>query len=249
MLGPLLCGRTVARAASLLPRLRDHFAEFLDSASPVGLGILSPSTCVGLRYGRHAGNRGFSWRPHHGLPYLGFGPRHAISPWGTGFPPPGPLRLPPGFRPGAPPPRPRPPISAACRRRSLHLLSVGYGPRPRLRPRLSRGRQALPRKPWIFGRKDSHLPLATHSGILPPVRSTCPSGHASPHTGRSPTGGRACAPPAASAACLSPGHFRRGTSRPVSYYALFQCVAASGPTSWLSLRSHILSHLTRTSGP
>ena len=53
----------------------------------------------------------------------------------------------------------------------------------------------------------------------------------------------------ASAACFSPGHFRRRTSRPVSYYALFECVAASEPTSWLSLKSHILSHLTRTLGP
>ena len=55
--------------------------------------------------------------------------------------------------------------------------------------------------------------------------------------------------PAASAACFSPGHFRRGTSRPVSCYALFECMAASEPTSWLSLKSHILSHLTRTWGP
>ena len=53
----------------------------------------------------------------------------------------------------------------------------------------------------------------------------------------------------ASAACFSPGHFRRRTSRPVSYYALFECVAASEPTSWLSWKSHILFHLTRTSGP
>ena len=45
------------------------------------------------------------------------------------------------------------------------------------------------------------------------------------------------------------GHFRRRTSRPVSYYALFKCVAASEPTSWLSLKSHILFHLTRTLGP
>ena len=34
----------------------------------------------------------------------------------------------------------------------------------------------------------------------------------------------------ASAACFSPGHFRRRTSRLVSYYALFECVAASEPT-------------------
>ena len=35
----------------------------------------------------------------------------------------------------------------------------------------------------------------------------------------------------ASVACFSPGHFRRRTSRLVSYYALFECVAASEPTS------------------
>ena len=35
----------------------------------------------------------------------------------------------------------------------------------------------------------------------------------------------------ASAVCFSPGHFRRRTSRLVSYYALFECMAASKPTS------------------
>ena len=54
---------------------------------------------------------------------------------------------------------------------------------------------------------------------------------------------------AASVWCFSPGHFRRRTSRPVSYYALFECMAASEPTSWLSSKSHILFHLTRTLGP
>ena len=48
---------------------------------------------------------------------------------------------------------------------------------------------------------------------------------------------------------FSPGHFRRRTSRPVSYYALFEWMAASEPTSWLSSKSHILFHLTRTWGP
>ena len=50
--------------------------------------------------------------------------------------------------------------------RNLHLLSIGYGFRPRLRPRLSQGRSALPWNPWIFGLKDSHFHLATRSGIL-----------------------------------------------------------------------------------
>ena len=35
----------------------------------------------------------------------------------------------------------------------------------------------------------------------------------------------------ASVLCFSPGHFRRRTSRLVSYYALFECMAASEPTS------------------
>ena len=37
--------------APLIPKLRGHFAEFLNNPSPVGLRILSSSTCVGLRYG------------------------------------------------------------------------------------------------------------------------------------------------------------------------------------------------------
>ena len=63
--------------------------------------------------------------------------------------------------------------------RNLNLLSIDYGFRPRLRSRLTRSRSALLRKPWIFGRKDSHLPLATHSSILSSCHSTAPSGTAS----------------------------------------------------------------------
>ena len=55
--------------------------------------------------------------------------------------------------------------------------------------------------------------------------------------------------PLVSVVRFSPGHFRRRTSRPVSYYALFEWMAASEPTSWLSSKSHILFHLTHTLGP
>ena len=58
--------------------------------------------------------------------------------------------------------------------RNLNLLSIDYAFLPRLRPRLTQGRSALPWNPWIFGRKDSHLPLATHSGILSSYPSTAP---------------------------------------------------------------------------
>ena len=47
----------------------------------------------------------------------------------------------------------------------------------------------------------------------------------------------------------SPDHFRRRTTRLVSYYALFKGMAASKPTSQLSLQSHILSHSACTPGP
>ena len=69
--------------------------------------------------------------------------------------------------------------SVYMRYRNLCLLSIGYGFRPRLRSRLTQSRSALLWKPWIFGREDSHLSLATHSGILSSYPSTAPSGTAS----------------------------------------------------------------------
>ena len=113
--------------------------------------------------------------------------------------------------------------------RNLNLLSIDYAFLPRLRPRLTQGRSALPWKPWIFGRKDSHLSLATHSGILSSIHSTAPSGTASLRIQCSST--NVFRHSSASVSCFSPGHFRRRTSRLVSYYALFECMAASEPTS------------------
>ena len=68
MLEPILCGQV--SLAPLLPKLRGHFAEFLNNASPAGLRILSSSTCVGLRYGYRINYSGFSWQPAHLLRYL-----------------------------------------------------------------------------------------------------------------------------------------------------------------------------------
>src|SRR5204863_3076022 len=55
-----LCGhQTLARngasspMAPLLPKLRGHFAEFLNHSSPDRLSILYLTTCVGLGYGPH----------------------------------------------------------------------------------------------------------------------------------------------------------------------------------------------------
>ena len=52
--------------AHLIPKLRCQFAEFLRLGSLKRLGILSPPTCVGLRYGPiFCSTRGFSWK--HGI--------------------------------------------------------------------------------------------------------------------------------------------------------------------------------------
>ena len=89
----------------------------------------------------------------------------------------------PAAAPGFPLPAlvisPRPHSSVYTGYRNLNLLSIDYASQPRLRPRLTQGRSALPWKPWIFGRKDSHLTLATHSGILSSYPSTAPFGTAS----------------------------------------------------------------------
>jgi hypothetical protein len=48
--------------ALLIPKLRSHFAEFLNESSLKRLGILTLPTCVGLQYSHHNNSlRGFSW--------------------------------------------------------------------------------------------------------------------------------------------------------------------------------------------
>ena len=71
--------------------------------------------------------------------------------------------------------------------RNINLFSIAYAFRPRLRSRLTQGGRAFPWKPWSFGGQDSHLPFATHTGILTSKRSSSP--HVLPSTPleRSPT--------------------------------------------------------------
>ena len=56
-------GRTTLRAP-LLPKLRGHFAEFLDHESLERLGILYLTTCVGFGYGRTTASRRRFSRQH-----------------------------------------------------------------------------------------------------------------------------------------------------------------------------------------
>ena len=68
--GPILCGlrRLPSQGGSpaeapLLPKLRGHFAEFLNHGSLERLRFLTSPTCGGLRYGqREYSRRGFSWQ-------------------------------------------------------------------------------------------------------------------------------------------------------------------------------------------
>ena len=176
MLEPILCGPL--SWAPLLPKLRGHFAEFLNNTSSAGLRILSSSTCVGLRYGHIQNNSGFSRHKAHILRYFYFATLHIFGLYG-GFA----NRTPPMLAPVFPflaytfLMRPHSSVYMWCR--NLNLLSIDYVFRPRLRPRLTQSRSALLWKPWIFGREDSHLSLATHSGILSSYSSTAPSGTAS----------------------------------------------------------------------
>ena len=71
--GPFHCGPLRLESAkdshpteaSLLPKLRDHFAEFLNEGSSDRLGILYLPTCVGFGTGTPVLPRRFSWR--HGF--------------------------------------------------------------------------------------------------------------------------------------------------------------------------------------
>ncbi len=69
-----------ATRAPLLPKLRGHFAEFLNEGSLARLRILSSPTCVGLRYGHPDLARGFSWQS-------------GVSDFGTTLPSPSHLRV------------------------------------------------------------------------------------------------------------------------------------------------------------
>jgi hypothetical protein len=87
----------------------------------------------------------------------------------------------------------------------------------------------------------------THSGIFTPHRSSTPPGIPSLPWGRSPTASTKDESSALTRGFgdgLSPDHFRRKSTRLVSYYALFKGMAASKPTSQLSEQIHILSFST-----
>src|SRR5215207_5302388 len=137
---------------------------------------------------------------------------------------------------------------------NINPLSIDYACRPRLRSRLTLGGLAWPRNPWSSGGGVSHSPFATHACILTRVASTAGSlrrfhrhttlPYPSTHLAGARKGPRRVRMNAtASAVCLSPATLSARNHLTSELLRTLSRVAASKPTSWLSLRSHILFHL------
>src|SRR4051794_39188032 len=140
---------------------------------------------------------------------------------------------------------------------NINPLSIDYACRPRLRSRLTQGGLAWPWNPWSFGGRVSHPSFATHACILTRVASTAGfprdfTRHTTlpyPSTRLNPCGLSYCVNATASAVCLSPATLSARNHLTSELLRTLSRVAASKPTSWLSVQLHILSHLAYAWGP
>ena len=141
---------------------------------------------------------------------------------------------------------------------NINPLSIDYACRPRLRSRLTLGGLACPRNPWSFGGQGSHLPiryscLHSHSHTLhdsfprplPRVQDAPLPTHTTAHRPEERCG-CTCVSDTASAVRLSPATLSAQDHLTSELLRTLSRVAASKPTSWLSGRPHILSHLAHT---
>jgi hypothetical protein len=147
---PFCSGREVHHIprAHLLPKLRCHFAEFLKQGSLKRLGILSPPTCVGLRYGHHSDWLYRSFSRKHGITeFVGASAllitSRSLEPSFVAL---GLLTAPPTglnrkIRQSGSATLLRPSCrNHPCWCRNINLLPIAYAFRPRLRDRLTLGR-------------------------------------------------------------------------------------------------------------
>ena len=151
--------------------------------------------------------------------------------------------LPPARPPqptGGPASRPRHRLRSRAGRRNVRLLSIGYALRPRLRPRLTLGGRTWPRNPRICGGRDSH----------PPFRYSCLHGRSRALHAPSRERFDACATLSYQMYNVQvrgfgcPLESRSFSARSLSASELLrnlQMMAASKPTSWLSMKLHILT--------
>ena len=231
--------------APLLPKLRGNFAEFLNEGFLDRLGILYPPTCVGFGTGTPNLPRGFS-RGHGFRDFRQTSP-HPVSALMAGFLPAG-LRGCPsstnGWDPLSYPVLPSV-ITVPTWYGNINPLSIAYAFQPRLRSRLTLRRLALLRNPWAFGGgvssplfryscQHSHS-RCLHGWVTPPLQSA---------SGRSPTT-PARPESAASVPDLSPATLSAREHLTSELLRTLSRVAASKPTSWLSVHPHIVYHLVR----
>ena len=160
------------------------------------------------------------------------------------------------------------PVSAwAVLRRygNINPLSIDYACRPRLRSRLTQGGLAWPWNPWSFGGRVSHPSFATHACILTRAASTAGSPrrftarttlpypptplHRKTRRSSARVRPRDGAGATASAVRLSPATLSARNHLTSELLRTLSRVAASKPTSWLSVQLHILSHLAHAWGP
>ena len=144
---------------------------------------------------------------------------------------------------------------------NINQLCIDYASRPRLSSRLTLGGLAFPRNPWAYGGGVSHPSLATHTRILTRDRSTTVHTAASPLNSTLPYHSHPLLPDlpqaavraewksAASALDLSPVTLSAQDHSTSELLRTLSRMAASEPTSWLSLRSHIVFHLVKNLGP
>jgi hypothetical protein len=126
---------------------------------------------------------------------------------------------------------------------NINPLSIDYACRPRLRSRLTLGGLACPRNPWSSGGGVSHSSFATHACILTRDASTAGFPRRFTRDTTLPYPSALSANATASAACLSPVTLSARNHLTSELLRTLSRVAASKPTSWLSVQLHILSHL------
>ena len=134
--------------------------------------------------------------------------------------------------------------------RNINLLTIDYAFRPRLRSRLTLSRRTLLRKPRTISGGDSHSSFVTHAGILTSQHRT--RAYANAYTLRTLSyrvqNPQACTP-IASVTSFSPATLSAPEHLTSELLRTLSRVAASKPTSWLSVHSDIVYHLASTWGP
>ena len=234
---PLRCD-PAQRGVSLLPKLRDLFAEFLNEGSPVRLRILYSSTGVGLGYGQPASSPACLFSSPGSVHFLPEGTASRALPACHRLPPggwtsPGPRRRAPptgtGLLTGCPSPAPS---------------GLGLGPTNPTRTDLA-SEPLDSRRTW-FSQIARYSCQHSHSDALQQAfqlafsaRRTLP--YHEDHLAVVPIpgfGGR-----------FSPVVFSAPSRWTSELLRTLSRMAASKPTSWLSVHGHFVSHSAGTPGP